>query len=87
MFLKSLLDYSSVQLCNARSKFSVSISMPVEMNVCITNNNAMALALKKQPFVEIDAAVMIIMGAAGIKSKTLGIIHSFLLTVQHWGSK
>ena len=33
MFLKSLLDYSSVQLCNAGSKFSVSIIMPVEMNV------------------------------------------------------
>ena len=57
MFLKSLLDYSSVQLCNAGSKFSVSITMPVEMNVSAIINNAMALALKTQSFVEIDASM------------------------------
>ena len=55
MFLKRLLDYYSVQLCNARSKFSVSITMPVEMNVWTSINNAMALAQKTQPFVEINA--------------------------------
>ena len=56
MFLKRLLDYCTVQLCNARSKFSVSITMPVEMNVWTMINNAMALAQKTQSYVEIDAS-------------------------------
>ena len=46
MFLKRLLDYWSVQLCNARSKYSVSISMSVEMYVLPDLNNAMAPELK-----------------------------------------
>ena len=61
----------------------------VEMNVWAKMSNAMALALKTQPFVQIDAS----MRKQGIKSIKkshkidANLVNSCLLTMQHSGSR